>query len=695
MIFKFGELYCGPGGLSLGAGLAKIETEDGEVFEIEHAWANDYDQDTCDTYNANIGENLAICGDVRKLDIASLDKISSFAFGFPCNDFSIVGEQNGMDGVFGPLYTYGIKTLDAHNPAWFIAENVGGITSANEGAAFKKILKAMTKAGDHGYNIVPHLYKFEEYSVPQKRHRVVIVGIRKDLDVVFRVPAPTTPTPTTQISAKTAIESPPILDDVKNNELTKQNARVVERLSHLGEGENAWKEDLPEHLKLNVKGAKLSQIYKRLVANAPAYTVTGSGGGGTHVYHWKEPRALTNRERARLQTFPDWFEFKGSKESVRKQIGMAVPTVAAKQIVEAVLKTFAGLDYDSIPANIKSSGEIIRAAKRDKMADIEGGFVKERASIYEQVVEIPYKGGWRELNAISGYASPAFIDFLLKRHPDIKINLIVGMVSKDGILESFHERMKILANSGHFNCYYYNGKSACHAKNFAWFNNEKSGPTFVGSANLSNQGFLRDWEADGVKQDGHIESISEGKFEDVLDLYQELFKESVNCLDASVPAEFKLYKTEVSGDKKSRKTGGVVAKGLDSVMLPLFSLRTKDIHKKAGLNWGQRPGREPNQAYIPIPREVHDKNPGFFPSRKHHFIIDTDDGKQFTGVVAQENSKALESTENNSLFGKYFRDRLGMSHGDFVTMDHLLKYGRTDVTIYKIDDDHFYLNFSV
>ena len=81
----------------------------------------------------------------------------------------------------------------------------------------------------------------------------------------------------------------------------------------------------------------------------------GSGGGGTHVYHWEEPRALTNSQRARLQTFPDSFEFKGSKEDVRKQIGMAVPCKGAKIIFEAILNTFAGRDYDNIPCNIDIS----------------------------------------------------------------------------------------------------------------------------------------------------------------------------------------------------------------------------------------------------------------------------------------------------------------------------------------------------
>ena len=103
---------------------------------------------------------------------------------------------------------------------------------------------------------------------------------------------------------------------------------------------------------LHVKGAKISQIYKRLDPTKPAYTVTGSGGGGTHIYHWAEPRALTNRERARLQTFPDSYVFSGSKESVRRQIGMAVPCNGARIIFEAILNSFAGIDYPSVEANI-------------------------------------------------------------------------------------------------------------------------------------------------------------------------------------------------------------------------------------------------------------------------------------------------------------------------------------------------------
>ena len=138
-----------------------------------------------------------------------------------------------------------------------------------------------------------------------------------------------------------------IREDAFNNEKTKQSPSVVERLKYIKPGQNAFTADIPEELQLNVKGAKISQIYRRLDPDKPAYTVTGSGGGGTHVYHWRENRALTNRERARLQTFPDDFKFIGSKESVRKQIGMAVPVDGVRLIFEAVLKCFAKIDYES------------------------------------------------------------------------------------------------------------------------------------------------------------------------------------------------------------------------------------------------------------------------------------------------------------------------------------------------------------
>lgn len=349
MKFRLGELFCGPGGLAWGAINAEISNPE---YRIVHEWANDLDGATCNTYRHNIcpgDPDSVIEEDVRKLDIDSLSEIDALAFGFPCNDFSVVGEQKGFDGNFGPLYSYGVKVLKKYKPLWFLAENVGGLKSANEGKAFEKIKEDLIEAG---YRIYPHLYKFEQYGVPQARHRMIIVGIRDDQPFEFKIPSPE-PYRLIDVTCKTALEVPPIPENAYNNEKTKQSEKVVERLRYIKPGQNAFTANLPEELQLNVKGAKISQIYKRLDPAKPAYTVTGSGGGGTHIYHYAEPRALTNRERARLQTFPDNYEFLGNKESVRKQIGMAVPCKGAKIIFEAILNTFAGIPYDYIKATEK------------------------------------------------------------------------------------------------------------------------------------------------------------------------------------------------------------------------------------------------------------------------------------------------------------------------------------------------------
>lgn len=349
--FRLGELFSGPGGLSLGATRTRI-THKGTEYGIEPCWANDIDSDSCATFRRNLcpenPQNVINC-DVKTLPIDNLRRIDALAFGFPCNDYSLVGEQLGLNGHFGPLYRYGVKILEVHKPVWFIAENVSGLRSANEGKAFVAILNDLAKAG-FGYNLTAHLYRFEDYGVPQNRHRVLIVGLRSDLEMKFRVPAPSTPD--YKRTAFDALMVPPIPRDAANHELTKQGTTVVERLRHIPPGGNAWHDAVPKHLRLNVPNVRMSHIYKRLDPYKPAYTVTGSGGGGTHVYHWKEPRALTNRERARLQTFPDTFVFEGSKESVRKQIGMAVPPLGATQVCEAILKTLAGKPYEWVEANL-------------------------------------------------------------------------------------------------------------------------------------------------------------------------------------------------------------------------------------------------------------------------------------------------------------------------------------------------------
>ena len=350
-VFRLGELFCGPGGLAYGAISAR---SDDDKFGIVHAWANDYDKDTCKTYIRNICPDdpaSVYCGDVRDLNIDSLGEIDAFCYGFPCNSFSHVGEREGFSNEkFGQLYWYGIKVLNKYKPKWFVAENVSGIRSAGSGD-FQIILEDMRKAG---YRLNVNLYKSEQYGVPQTRHRVIIVGIRNDLSIEYHVPDPKQYL-SCDVSSGTALSNIPA--DAPNNEIRKLSDKVVRRLSLIEPGENVWQaeerlgDEFPDELRIRTK-TKISQIYRKLHPEKPAYTVTASGGGGTFMYHWTD-RELTNRERARIQTFPEDYEFIGNYSSVRKQIGMAVPCKLSEIVFTAILNSFAGIEYPWVPANME------------------------------------------------------------------------------------------------------------------------------------------------------------------------------------------------------------------------------------------------------------------------------------------------------------------------------------------------------
>lgn len=397
--YVLGEMFSGPGGIALGAELASRSVASARHGSaIAHGWAVEYHPDTAETYRANIpgaDENTVFTADVKDFDLRCVPEFDAFAFGFPCNDFSAIGERRGLAGDFGALYTYGVHALALHAPTWFVAENVQGLSRSDQGLAFGKILSSLRSPGravltdpgftnrygrsgarpDLEYDLVAHLYRFEEYGLPQKRHRILITGIRKDARVDLRggfsVPAPTTRDRATQMTAREALEIDPISPDAYNNTTFKHSQRVIDRLSAIEPGRGAFNTDFPnKELELKVTGATLSNIYRRLDPDAPSYTVTGSGGGGTHMYHWAEPRALTNRERARLQTFPDWFEFHGSRPSVRRQVGMAVPPEGAQVVMRAMLDTLDGIEYPSVQPNVDVDALIAAHAHSTKSTQV-------------------------------------------------------------------------------------------------------------------------------------------------------------------------------------------------------------------------------------------------------------------------------------------------------------------------------------
>jgi len=692
MRFKMGELFSGPGGLALGAITAQ---SDDKKFSIEHAWATDYDKDTCETYKKNICPTSAktvIRKDVRKLDYSRLEKISSIdalVFGFPCNDFSVVGEQKGIDGVYGPLYSYGIKALELFEPKWFLAENVGGLKNANEGNAFNTILKEMY---DAGYNLYPHSYKFDEYGIPQARQRIIIVGIRKDIDVKFKVPS-TTPYKNIDNTCRKAIEEPPIDANCPNHDFTKQSDIVVERLKHIKIGENAFTANLPKKLQLNVKGAKISQIYKRLDPSKPSYTITGSGGGGTHVYHWKEDRALTNRERARLQTFPDEFIFSGSKESVRKQIGMAVPVDGAHIIFKAILNSFAGIDYPSIECNIDTTEypPIHLSAESNAMYS---------TNLYRNILINPAKQGADELCIVSGYATAAMafhhLSELKKINNEIKVNLIVGMTASDGISANNDKAFKHLVEtdfSHNFKCSYVTKNAPIDSKIYIWKKQGEFFQAFIGSANYTQNAFM------GKNMRGVMANCDAVW---AYDYYNSLIGDTIYCDHPDADGLINVFRDRRDNANRNKPLSTVKVDdnaviddfaNLPSVNISLLG-RDKQLPQRSGLNWGQRPelGREANQAYIRIPSAI--ARTDFFPPKTVHFSILTDDGYTIIGTRAQEEiGKAIHTPHNNSLIGEYFRGRLDLPNGAPITTEDLIKYGRTDLDFHKLDDETYYMNF--
>jgi hypothetical protein len=135
-------------------------------------------------------------------------------------------------------------------------------------------------------------------------------------------------------------------------------------------------------------------------------------------------------------------------------------------------------------------------------------------------------------------------------------------------------------------------------------------------------------------------------------------------------------------------------KSIHFVTLPLTSTINgqEQVPFRSGLNWGQRENRNPNQAYIAIPISIRRSN--FFPEQGVVFNIICDDGFEVSCVRAQQGGKALQSKPKNSILGQYFRNRLGLAHGDLVIALHLYEYGRTSVDIHKRDGMPYFLDFS-
>jgi DNA (cytosine-5)-methyltransferase 1 len=210
----------------------------------------------------------------------------------------------------------------------FIAENVKGLLTANKGEAIKQVRKDFSRKG---YNTEVHPVNFADYGAPQLRERILIIGVREDLRAgAFSIPSPTY-NDSNYVTSKQAlkgVESVPY-----NNEHQNIHPNTVEKLKLIPPGGNFTA--IPKNSPHYVKGM-ISHVYRRLHPNKPSTTIIAGGGGGTWGYHYKEPRPLTNRERARLFGYPDDFIFEGSITEVRRQIGNSVPPVSIRPFARRI-----------------------------------------------------------------------------------------------------------------------------------------------------------------------------------------------------------------------------------------------------------------------------------------------------------------------------------------------------------------------
>ena len=334
---KILSLFSGCGGLDLG-----FE----QVGDYRTVWANDFKHEACETFKRHFG-NVIVEGDIEQIDPYNNDSIPDCDLilgGFPCQDFSIIWKQPGLNGERGNLYKSFLRFVDAKKPKAFVAENVKGILTANKRKAIKQIIEDFQNISP-GYVVIPHLYNFADYGVPEYRERVLIVGIRIDTGFNFSHPKPTHGKGEGLLPYVTVGEAFEGVENVPhNNEFLKVQERTKMIISLIPEGGNFT--DIPKDSPYYVKGM-ISHVYRRVHLGEPSKTIIAAGGGGTWGYHYPENRPLTNRERARIQAFPDDFIFYGSTTEVRRQIGNAVPPIGVNAIAKALKPLFFG-EYEKV-----------------------------------------------------------------------------------------------------------------------------------------------------------------------------------------------------------------------------------------------------------------------------------------------------------------------------------------------------------
>lgn len=290
------------------------------------------------------------------------------------------------------------------------------------------------------------------------------------------------------------------------------------------------------------------------------------------------------------------------------------------------------------------------------------------------------------IRIVSGFATANMVDrhmyHLEELGQSVDINLIVGMAPVSGIELTHHKAFQEIARKASyegmkFHCRYVANSIPVHSKVYCWMKGETPVEAWLGSANYTMTGFGH----------GQLESMARADPEYAKDLYVRIAGVSINCLSEDVEDRVIFKESHLP-----TRTASQEIKELGQESANLSFLVKGETPARSGINWGQRPGRERNQAYISIPGLIRQSD--FFPERKEQFTVLTDDGDSLIMVRAQDGGKALHTTPSNSLLGKYIRNRIGVPPGEYVTREHFVKYGRTDISFTKIDEETYFLDFS-
>ncbi len=290
------SMFAGCGGLDLG--FRGDFTYLGKYYPRLHnriTWANDNNRAACETYRNNVGKHV-VCGDLHDCINSMPDSADIVLGGFPCQDVSINGKQQRERGTRTILYKTMIRAIEELKPKVFVAENVRGLLSSSFG---EQILSDFRIPG---YSVSYRLYLASDYGVPQKRTRLIIVGVKGEMPFMH-------PLPNAQIDQTTCEEA---IGDLADMNWCEERGHIWSKAKRSPEQGN-----------------------RTLKANAPSTTIRAEHHGNVQ-WHYELPRRISLREQARIQSFPDEFRFSGGMRETERQIGNAVPPVMAWHIAREI-----------------------------------------------------------------------------------------------------------------------------------------------------------------------------------------------------------------------------------------------------------------------------------------------------------------------------------------------------------------------